>query len=63
MRFEGLDGAFGKVVAVNVGGYKLVGSFPVLRDGANEFRTGFIVKDLVSDSVATCLESGHEPGV
>ena len=63
MRFECLNGTFSKVAAMNVRRYKLVGSFPILGDGADLFCPGFVVKHLVTHSVTACLETGHKARV
>ena len=61
--FEGLDGMFGKVAAMNVWRYELIGSFPILGDGVDVLRAGFVVEHLVIYSVAACLKSGHKARV
>ena len=47
MGFEGLDGALGGIVAMEVGGHKLVGAVPFGDDSA-AFYAGLIVKDLAA---------------
>ena len=55
MSFEVLDGKFCKVAKVNVRRYELIGGFPIFCDDSDVFGTGFIVKDLVINSVAACF--------
>ncbi len=49
-----------KVATVNVRRYELIVGVPVFCDDPNVFGTGFIVKDLVINSVAACFQSRHE---
>ena len=63
MRFERLNGTFSKVAAMYVRRYELVGSSPILGDGADVFCAGFVVEHLVIHSVAACLETGHKTRV
>jgi hypothetical protein len=57
---EGLDGTFCKIATMNVWRYKVIGGFPIFCDDLNAFGTGFIVKDLLINSVAACFQSRHE---
>ena len=61
--FEGLDGTFDKVAAMNVWRHELVGSFPILCDGMNELCASFMVMDMVTHIVPMCLKTGHETHV
>ena len=63
MGFEGADGMFGDVAAVNIGGHELVCGLPDVSDVATVLLPGFIVEDLVVNDVATRLEAGHDAGV
>ena len=60
MCFEGLDGAFGYVASVHVGGDELVGAVPIFSDDSTVFCTGFVVQNLVVNCVGTCCEVTHE---
>ena len=46
---ERLDGAFGSVAAVDIGGDKEVLAAPILLDDASVFGAGFVVEDLGGD--------------
>ena len=61
--FEGADGTFGDVAAVDIGGYKLVRGLPYVSDVATVLLADFVVEDLVVNDVAALLEAGHDAGV
>ena len=61
--FEGLDGTFGGIAAMDVRRYWLVGAVPFLGDDAAVFCTGLVVEDLVFDDLASLLEIGHDASV
>jgi hypothetical protein len=60
VRLESLDGAFGYVAAMHVGGDELVGAVPVFSDDSTVFSTGFVVQNLVVNGVCPCCKSSHE---
>ena len=61
--FEGADGTFGDVAAVDIGGHELVCGLPDVSDVATVLLAGFVVEDLVVNDVAARLEAGHDAGV
>ena len=63
MSFEGVDGTFGYVATMDVGGYQLVCGCPDVGDVLAVFLAGFVVEDLVVDDVTAILEAGHDASV
>ena len=57
---ERLDGTFGGVTAVDIGGDEEVLAGPVLLDDASVFGAGFVVEDLGGDGMPTHLEAVHD---
>ena len=60
MSFEGVDGTFGYVEPMDVGGYQLLCSRPDVGDVVAVFLDGFVVEDLMVNDVAARLEAGHD---
>ena len=58
--FEGADGLFRNVAAVDIRRDKLEGAGPVLNDGTAVFGTGLIIEDLEVNDVAFGLETSHD---
>ena len=48
---------------MDIGGHELVCSLPDVSNVATVLLTGFVVKDLVVNSVAARLQAGHDAGV
>ena len=63
MGFEGADGTFDDIAAVEIGGYELVCGLPDVSDVATVLLAGFVVEDLVANDVDAHLEAGHNAGV
>ena len=63
MCLEGLDGAFSRIGAVDIGRYELEGGVPVLSNAVAVGFSGFIVKDLVLKNMAFVAEAGHDAGI
>ena len=63
MGFEGADGTFGDVAAVDIGGHKLLGGLPDVSDVETVLLAGFVVEALVVNDVDACLEAGNDAGV
>ena len=59
MRFEGVDGSFSNIAAVEIRRDKLEVVFHVFKDGAAVFGTGFIIEDLVVNNVSFGLEASN----
>ena len=60
MGFEGVDGTFSDVAAVDIGGRKLVCGLTDFSDVVTVILAGFVVKDLVVNNVSARLEVGHD---
>ena len=60
MSFEGLNGPFSGVTAVDVRRHKVVGAVPVLLNDTTVFRTGFVVQHLGGDGVPERFETVHD---
>ena len=58
--FEGADGTFSDVAAVDIRRDELEGAVPFINDGAAVFETGFVVKDLEVHAVSFGLEAIHD---
>ena len=63
MRYEGVDGMFGDVAAVDIRGHLLVCGLPDVSDVATVLLSGFVVNELVVNGMAARLEAGHDAGV
>ena len=50
--FEGADGTFSNVAAVDIRRDELEGAVPVFNDGAAVFRSGFVIEDLEVNAVS-----------
>ena len=61
--FEGADGTFSDVAAVDIGGNELVRGLPDVSDVATVLLAGFVVEDLVVNDVTARLEAGHDAGL
>ena len=60
VRFEGADGSFCDVAAVDIRRNELEGAVPFFNDGAAVFGTGFVIEDLEVNTVAFGLEASHD---
>ena len=60
MSFEGADGSFSDVAAVDIWRDKLEGAVPVFNNGAAVFGTGFVIEDLEVNTVSFGLEASHD---
>ena len=58
--FEGADGTFSDVAAVDIRRDELEGAVTVFNDGAAVFCNGFVVKDLYVHAVSFALEAVHD---
>ena len=58
--FEGEDGSFINVTAVDIWRDKLKGAVPVFDNGTAVFGTGFVIEDLEVNTVAFGLEASHD---
>ena len=58
--FEGVDGTFRDVAAVDIRRYNLEGAVPVIDDGAALFGTRFVVEDLEVHAVSFGFEAIHD---
>ena len=63
MLFEGVDGALGSVVAVHVGGHKLVLDVPVFFNDAPVLGACFVVEDLGVKLLAPRHQTAHDGAV
>ena len=58
-----MDGTFGYVATMDVGGYQLVCGCPDVGDVSAVFLACFFIEDLVVDDVTAILEAGHDASV
>ena len=63
MSLECVDGTFGDVVTMDIGGHELVCGCPNVGDLPAVFLARFVIEDLVVYDVAVSLEAGHDTGV
>ena len=63
MSLECVDGTFGDVATMDIGGHKLVSGCPDVSDALAVFLDRFVIEDLVVYDVDVSLESGHDTGV
>ena len=63
MGLECVDGTFGDVAMMDIGGQKLVCGFPDVSDVSAVFLARSAVEDLVVYDVAAILEAGHDARV
>ena len=58
--FEGADGLFSNVAAVEIRGDELEGAVPIFNNGATVFGTGFVIEDLEVNAVSFGLEASPD---